>query len=238
MSSSSSPWRASASPAPARMPAWPSPICSDWDERKGAPEQRPGHRPARHRRTSSRMRDAQVFALVPPAVQELGNSTGFDLELEDRGNLGHDGLIAGPQPAAGHGGAGSAPGRRAPQRPGRHAAAACRHRPGQGQRAWACRWPTSTPPSAPPGARAIINDFIDRGRVKRVYMQGDAPFRMTPGGPGPLVCAQRHRHHGALLVLRHAALDHRPGVADALQRLAGHRDPGQPARRASAPARP
>ena len=26
----------------------------------------------------------------------------------------------------------------------------------------------------------FINDFIDRGRVKRVYMQGDAPFRMTP----------------------------------------------------------
>jgi multidrug efflux pump len=25
-----------------------------------------------------------------------------------------------------------------------------------------------------------INDFIDRGRVKRVYMQGDAPFRMVP----------------------------------------------------------
>ena len=25
-----------------------------------------------------------------------------------------------------------------------------------------------------------INDFIDRGRVKRVYMQGDAPYRMTP----------------------------------------------------------
>ncbi len=27
---------------------------------------------------------------------------------------------------------------------------------------------------------SYINDFIDRGRVKRVYMQGDAPFRMAP----------------------------------------------------------
>ena len=34
--------------------------------------------------------------------------------------------------------------------------------------------------SAPPGASTFINNFIDRGRVKRVYMQGDAPYRMTP----------------------------------------------------------
>ena len=32
---------------------------------------------------------------------------------------------------------------------------------------------------------AFINNFIDRGRVKRVYMQGDAPYRMPAGGPGP-----------------------------------------------------
>ena len=34
--------------------------------------------------------------------------------------------------------------------------------------------------SARPGAATFVNDFIDRGRVKRVYMQGDAPYRMTP----------------------------------------------------------
>ena len=28
---------------------------------------------------------------------------------------------------------------------------------------------------------AYVNDFIDRGRVKRVYLQADAPFRMLPG---------------------------------------------------------
>src|SRR5690606_26108394 len=27
---------------------------------------------------------------------------------------------------------------------------------------------------------SYINDFVDRGRVKRVYMQGDAPYRMSP----------------------------------------------------------
>ncbi|GBR51071.1 multidrug efflux pump acriflavin resistance protein AcrB/AcrD/AcrF [Neokomagataea thailandica NBRC 106555] len=37
---------------------------------------------------------AQIFAINPPAVMELGNATGFDLELEDTGHLGHDALLA------------------------------------------------------------------------------------------------------------------------------------------------
>ena len=36
---------------------------------------------------------AQVYSLVPPAVPELGNSTGFDIEMEDHGNIGHASLI-------------------------------------------------------------------------------------------------------------------------------------------------
>jgi multidrug efflux pump len=50
----------------------------------------------------------------------------------------------------------------------------------------------------------FINNFIDRGRVKRVYLQGDAPYPHDAAGSGPLVCAHQHRHHGALLLLRHA----------------------------------
>ncbi|MBS1023928.1 efflux RND transporter permease subunit [Gluconobacter cerinus] len=38
--------------------------------------------------------DAQIFAVNPPAVMELGNATGFDLELEDTGHLGHAALLA------------------------------------------------------------------------------------------------------------------------------------------------
>ncbi|MCK8178214.1 efflux RND transporter permease subunit, partial [Erwinia amylovora] len=37
---------------------------------------------------------AQVFAITPPAVPELGNAAGFDFELEDIGGVGHDQLIA------------------------------------------------------------------------------------------------------------------------------------------------
>ena len=43
----------------------------------------------------------QVIAFAPPAAFELGNATGFDLELEDVGNVGHDEAAGRPQPAAG-----------------------------------------------------------------------------------------------------------------------------------------
>ena len=65
---------------------------------------------------------------IPPAVRDLGTASGFDLELEDLGGLGHDRMMqaqyhllgmAAPRPAA-HGGA--------PQRPGRHPADRTRRR--------------------------------------------------------------------------------------------------------------
>ena len=45
--------------------------------------------------------DALVFAFAPPAICELGNATGFDVQLQDRAGLGHDGAHGGPQPAPG-----------------------------------------------------------------------------------------------------------------------------------------
>ncbi|WP_240338810.1 efflux RND transporter permease subunit, partial [Pseudomonas viridiflava] len=41
----------------------------------------------------SGIRDALIVPFAPPAVSELGNATGFDLMLQDRGNLGHDALM-------------------------------------------------------------------------------------------------------------------------------------------------
>jgi multidrug efflux pump len=40
-----------------------------------------------------RIRSAFVIAFPPPAVLELGNATGFDFELEDLGNVGHEALM-------------------------------------------------------------------------------------------------------------------------------------------------
>ena len=151
MSISSSPWRASASPAPARMPASPSPICAT-----GTSARAPPTAPSRSRSAPSApscgIRDAQVFPLVPPSVQELGihRLRSADGRPRQSRPCRPDG---GPQQAAGPGGAGSAAGRRAPQQPGRHARScisiSTRTRPMR----WAWPRPTSTPPSAPPGAR-------------------------------------------------------------------------------------
>src|SRR3546814_10571400 len=44
--------------------------------------------------TFAKYRDAMIFALVPPAVPELGNATGFDLWLVDETNMGHEKLLA------------------------------------------------------------------------------------------------------------------------------------------------
>ena len=71
---------------------------------------------------------------------------------------------------------------------------------------------------------AYVNDFIDRGRMKRVYMQADAPFRMLPGDLEQLVRAQRRRPHGAVLVVRDRAVDVRVAEARTLQRRAVRRD--------------
>ena len=42
----------------------------------------------------SGIRDAFIFALSPPAIPELGNSTGFTFRLQDRGSNGHEALVA------------------------------------------------------------------------------------------------------------------------------------------------
>src|SRR3546814_19206116 len=44
--------------------------------------------------TFAKYRDAMIFALVPPAVPDLGNATGFDLWLVDETNMGHEKLLA------------------------------------------------------------------------------------------------------------------------------------------------
>ena len=50
---------------------------------------------------------------------------------------------------------------------------------------------------------SYVNQFVDRGRVKKVFMQGDAPLAHAAAGPRPLVRAQRRGPHGAVLDLRH-----------------------------------
>jgi multidrug efflux pump len=65
----------------------------DWGKRKGA-EHTVMAVIARAAGKFSQVKDAIIFPLNPPAINELGNSTGFDLELQDLAGLGHDKLLA------------------------------------------------------------------------------------------------------------------------------------------------
>ena len=64
-----------------------------WDEREGA-EHSAQTLAGRAFSALSRVRDAFIFAVVPPAIQELGNSTGVTFRLQDRGGNGRAALLA------------------------------------------------------------------------------------------------------------------------------------------------
>ena len=149
-----------------------------WDDRHGARN----HAPAiaqRGMRALSKIRDAQVFILVPPAVQELGNSTGFDVELEDQAGLGHRALLAARNQFLGM--AAKDP-ILAGVRPNGQEDTPQLHLDIDEARAGALGLSQAdindTLSTASGGE--FVNNFIDRGRVKRVYMQGDAPYRSRP----------------------------------------------------------
>jgi multidrug efflux pump len=127
----------------------------------------------------SQIRDAQIFPIVPPSVQELGQSSGFDLFMEDRGNVGHAELMKYRNQVLGM--AAQNP-KLAFVRPNSLDDTPQLHIDIDQAKANAqgvALANVNTTLSAAWGS-GYINDFIDRGRVKRVYMQGDAPFRMSP----------------------------------------------------------
>jgi multidrug efflux pump len=150
----------------------------DWSERKGAKNTSIAiaNRSMGH---FFPLKDAQVFAIVPPSVQELGNATGFDLELEDRGNIGHEGLMAARNQLLGL--AAKNP-LLMGVRPNSLDDTPQVHVDIDQAKASALGVSLADINSTLSAAwgSTYINDFIDRGRVKRVYMQGDAPYRMTP----------------------------------------------------------
>ncbi|MEY4516521.1 MAG: hypothetical protein RL180_867 [Pseudomonadota bacterium] len=150
----------------------------NWDERTGAGQDVKSVA-GRAMGAFSQLKDAMVFAIAPPAVIELGNANGFDLQLQDTGNIGHDQLLAARNMLLGM----------AAQNPKLVGV-----RP-NGQEDTPQYKVTINPQQA--GAMGVslsdvnsvlatgwggsyVNDFIDRGRVKRVYMQGDASARRSP----------------------------------------------------------
>jgi HAE1 family hydrophobic/amphiphilic exporter-1 len=151
----------------------------DWDLRQ-RPDLKVGPVVGRAMRAFSRYIEARVFAFPPPAVVELGQANGFDFQLLDRGGLGHEALMGARNQLLGL---------------AAQDARLTRVRPNGLEDVPQYRidvdWEKAGTQGVPINAihttiaaafgSAYVNDFIQAGRVKRVYIQADAPYRRLPG---------------------------------------------------------
>ncbi|MBW1864086.1 MAG: efflux RND transporter permease subunit [Deltaproteobacteria bacterium] len=133
----------------------------------------------RSMRVFSKIRNAMVFAFQPPAVMELGNAKGFDFQLLDRGGLGHTALVAARNQLLGM--AAQDP-RLAAVRPNGMEDVPEYRIDVDWEKAGALGVPITSIHNTIAAAfgSAYVNDFIQAGRVKRVFVQLDAPYRMLP----------------------------------------------------------
>ncbi|WP_253382808.1 efflux RND transporter permease subunit [unidentified bacterial endosymbiont] len=126
------------------------------------------------------IQDGMVFAFNLPAITELGTSAGFDMELIDRSGVGHQKLMAARNALFGL--------------VAKHPDVLVRVRPNglddtpqlkidvDEKKAQASGVSVSDVDStfATVLGSSYVNDFVDRGRIKKVYVQGDAAYRMLP----------------------------------------------------------
>lgn len=155
----------------------------NWDERKGEENKVPAIA-QRANIALSQIKEAMVFAFNLPAIVELGTATGFDFELIDQANLGHEQLTQARNQLLGM--AAQHPDLLIGVRPnGLEDTPQFKIEVDQ-EKAQALGVSISdintTLSSAWGGS--YVNDFIDRGRVKRVYVMADAPYRMLPSDIG------------------------------------------------------
>ncbi len=150
----------------------------DWDLRK-AENLKAAPVAGRAMMAFSQIRNARVFAFAPPAVTELGMAGGFDFELIDRAGLGHEALMSARNQLFGM----------AMQDPG-----LTKIRPNgledtpeyhvdvDWDKAGALGVPINTIHNTVSAAFGsyYVNDFIQAGRVKKVYVQADKDYRMLP----------------------------------------------------------
>ncbi len=150
----------------------------DWDQRN-RPDLRINAVARKAMGAVSQIRDAMVFAFAPPAVIELGSATGFDFELQDRSGIGHEKLLEARNQLLGM--AAKNPILMAVRPNGQddtpefkldvnwERAGAMGLSVAEIHDAFSTAW-----------GSAYVNDFIDKGRIKRAYLQADVGFRMQP----------------------------------------------------------
>lgn len=128
----------------------------------------------------SQMKDAFVFAFVPPAVIELGTANGFDMFLQDKNGQGHEKLVAARNQLLGM--AAQNPNLVGVRPNGQEDAPIYQlHIDHAKLSALGIEIANVNSVLATAWGGSYVNDFIDRGRVKKVYVQGDAQYRMQPG---------------------------------------------------------
>ncbi len=151
-----------------------------WEERPGKENAVEGI-VARATKAFSRIQDGQVFPFNLPPIVELGTATGFDFELIDQANLGHDALTKARNQLM--------------EMVQQHPDKLVRVRPNGLEDTPQFKLEVDIEKAQALGidlsdvnqtisialGGAYVNDFIDHGRVKKVYVQADAKFRMLPG---------------------------------------------------------
>jgi HAE1 family hydrophobic/amphiphilic exporter-1/multidrug efflux pump len=154
----------------------------DWSERPGK-ENSVQAIVGRAMGALSQIDEAQVFAISPPAIQELGNSSGFDLFLQNDGNYTHEEFVNIRNQLLGM----------ASQDPRLFGVRPNSLEDGpqfninldyQKAQALGVSIPDATNLLSVAFGGTYVNDFIDRGRIKRVYVQGTAIDRMQPDDVG------------------------------------------------------
>jgi HAE1 family hydrophobic/amphiphilic exporter-1 len=127
----------------------------------------------------SQIRNALVFAFPPPSVIELGTATGFDFQLLDRGGLGHQKLMEARNALLGMA---ARDARLTKVRPNGMEDVPQYRVDVDWERAGALGVPIASIHNSLSAAfgSAYVNNFIQGGRVKRVFLQADAPYRMLP----------------------------------------------------------
>ena len=148
-----------------------------WGER--GPEDSVFALAARAQKHFSTFRDAMVFAFAPPAVMELGNATGFDVYLQDRAGIGHDKLMQARNQFLGMAAQSKILSGVRPN--------GLNDEPqykliidDEAARAQGVSLSDINDTLSIGLGASYVNDFIDRGRVKKVFLQGDETSRMNP----------------------------------------------------------
>jgi len=126
------------------------------------------------------LRDAMAFVFAPPAVMEMGNATGFDLYLQDQASVGHEVLSQARDIFL-------AKSRERPDMLMQVRMNGLYDEPqyqllidDERARALGLSLADINSTLSIGWGASYVNDFIDRGRVKKVYLQGQVDSRMSP----------------------------------------------------------